>query len=494
MTRAGNPRLSQFLSEELRYLVLAFDEHNQLISSEGNAAFYGFDTNSISGKSADDFLPFLTGIDKKVTQHLPYIEFIDNIITDIYLYPDASGYEVVLLETSAQHDAQRSVQQQSNENAILHYRLQQLSERLKQNNILLEKANQAKSEFIATASHELKTPLASILGYAESLDKYRDNPELEQAFTAISGNGNYLLSLIDNLLEQGRVESDQVSIQRRPSKLGVLLDDIENIIRPLANKKKLSFKVESSHNELFLLLDEQHVRQILINLMTNAVKYTEEGQVILKADYSDGLLQFRIVDTGIGIPESELEEIMLPFRRVGGHRNSIEGIGLGLSVSHKLATLMDAELLIESKPGQGTTAQLTIPAEKSTINKTGLSDYNRNAHILLVEDDSDLSSLFEKVLSEYGYKAITVSDQESLDQALNTHQPEIILMDHNVNGHNGLDLVQHIYKNDYPGKVIMMTASSDQSLVDMALQAGCSDFLQKPINLNTLIGTIQQYL
>lgn len=493
MTYACNTRLSQFLSEELRYLLLMFDDQSQLISFEGNAAFYDFDMDASSGKNAEELLPFLIGTDTTVAQYLPYIEFIENIITDIYLYPNTSGFEVVLLETSKQHDTQQAVQQQSNENAILHYRLQQLDEKLKQNNALLEKANKAQSEFIATASHELKTPLSSILGYAEYLKQHKGDAESGQAVTAIFTNGNYLLSLIDNLLEQGRVEGGQVAIQRRPCKLSVLLTDIENIIQPLARKKQLSFKVENGNGEVVLDIDEQHVRQVLINLLTNAIKFTEKGRVTLIADYSNELLQFNVIDTGIGIPESELKEIMLPFRRAG-HHNSIEGIGLGLSVSKKLAALMDGDLIIESTYGHGTTAIFSIPADIITHKETKLSETYSETHILLVEDDKDLGLLFDNILTTHGFLVETVSDQENLDRAMNVHPPKIILMDHNVNGYNGLDLIHHINQKGYTGKIIMMTASTEQSLVDLALKAGCCDFLQKPISRNRLLETIQTHL
>lgn len=493
MTYAGNSRLSKFLSEELKYLLLTFDDHKKLVCFEGNVAFYRFDMDTSSGKSAEEILPFLTGIDTTVTQYLPYIEFIKNVITDVYLYPSSSGFEVVLLETSKQHDTQQAVQQQSNENAILHYRLQQLDEKLKQNNALLEKANKAQSEFIATASHELKTPLSSILGYAELLNQYKGNPESDQAITAIFTNGNYLLSLIDNLLEQGRVEGDQVAIQRRSCKLSTLLTDIENIIQPLAQKKRLDFKTESSNAEIALNIDEQHVRQVLINLLTNAIKYTQNGSVTLKAGHSDGLLQFKIIDTGIGILESELENIMLPFRRAE-HHNSIEGVGLGLSVSKKLATLMEGDLILESTYGRGTTAIFSIPAEIATCGKAELPETNEKARILLVEDDKDLSLLFESILITHGFQVETVSDQKNLDRAVTAQQPELILMDYHVNGHDGFDLIQDINKSGYTGKIIMMTASSEQSLVDFALDAGCCDFLQKPISRNRLIETIQIHL
>ncbi|HIP67631.1 MAG TPA: response regulator [Chromatiales bacterium] len=489
-----NVGLSQFLSEELKYLLLRFDEHNKLVSFEGNAAFYHFDMVASSEKNAEEILPFLTGIDTTATQYLPYVEFIHNIITDIYLYPSSSGFEVVLLETSKQHDMQQSVQQQSNENAILHYRLQQLDEKLKQNNALLEKANKAQSEFIATASHELKTPLSSILGYAELLNQYTGgSSEQDKAVTAIFTNGSYLLSLIDNLLEQGRVEGDHVAIQRRACSLSTLLTDIENIVRPLARKKRLDFRTESSNGNIALNIDEQHVRQVLINLLTNAIKYTENGHVTLKANYSDGVLQFKVTDTGIGILESELEEIMLPFRRAE-HHNNVEGVGLGLSVSKKLAALMDGDLMLESTYGHGTIATFSIPADVASHGETASPANNKEIHVLLVEDDMDLSLLFENILTTHGFRVETVSDQKDLDRAMTAQKPELILMDHNVNGHDGLDLIQHVNKNGYRGKIIMMTASSEQSLVDLALGAGCCDFLQKPISRNRLIETIETHL
>ncbi len=490
-----NTRLSEFLSGELHYLSLKFDEDDRLARFEGNAEFYGIDVHARPAKTAGELLPFLAGIDVSVAQHLPYIEFIDNIVTDIYLYPDNTGFEVILLETGAQHHAQQAVQQQANENAILHYRLKQLTEELRQKNILLEKANRAKSEFIATVSHELKTPLASILGYAELLDNFRDEGEINAAASAISRSGSYLLSLIDNLLEQGRVDSGQVVIQKYPCAITSLLSDIQNIIQPLAQKKQLAFRIENNVDGSRFNIDEQHVKQVLINLLTNAVKYTEEGHIMLSVDYANANLTFKTSDTGIGIPAAELNDVMLPFKRAS-HQQTTEGIGLGLSVSHRLAELMDGNLEITSTTGKGTTVTFTIPATRADQqhHSVGSSRKANQVHILLVEDDADLSALFETLLTGYGFHASTVSNREDLLHALQAHHPDIILMDHNINGQNGLDMLKEINKKGYTGKTILVTASPDQSLVDQAAKAGCCDFLQKPVTHDRLIETIQSHL
>ena len=483
MTNDSKSLLCRFIDSEYNYVLLKFDRNSRLIYCEGNAGYFGLDKSDIVALPVEEILPFIVGADLSNKFTLHYVEFLEGIVTNVFLYPDEDGFHVIIVDTGLAHDMQQEVQQQANENAILHYRLQQLDAQLQKVNQRLLKANQAKSEFITTASHELKTPLSSILGYAEILqNNLLQQDDLKSAANTIITNGNYLLSLIDNLLEQGRIEYSDTTIKRHSSDLTSLTQDVEKIIKPLATKKSLEFKIQYKvTDDVLLLLDEQHVRQVLINLLTNAIKFTDSGHVALSVYYTDSILKFSVEDTGIGIKKSQLQLIMQPFQRAD-QADSIEGIGLGLSVSRKLIELMGGELKIDSEYGSGTTVTFTIPAVLAT-DRLGITtlESKKKPTILLIDDDEDLNDLFSHLLSTEGYPVYTAHTAKEGLRASVTYSPELILLDHNLDGEDGIDVARELITTGYNGKIIMMTAASDQSLVDRATAAGCVDFLKKPV-------------
>jgi signal transduction histidine kinase len=483
---SGTNRLSDFLGKEFKSLLLSFDQQLNLYSHEGNIETYGLEEEGIQGKSIFEILPFLYGMALDKDYQLPYIHFFPGIVTDVYVYPGNGGVDIVVLESSDKHDMHQEVQQLANERSILNYRLKQLSERLAKSNLLLEKANRAKSDFIAGVSHELKTPLSSILGYAEYLSRNVSplNTESSASIQVIKRNGNYLLSLIDNLLEHGRVESGQVAITQRPTDVAALFRDLYELIYPLAAKKGLDFVLKAQNSGLWLLFDEQHLKQILINILTNAVKYTHSGSVVFEAEYQDGHLISRIHDTGIGIPEDAIENILLPFHQ-HKHSSSADGVGLGLSVSSRLVEMMKGQLDIKSRPGKGTVVSVTIPApllDQTSESARHLNKPSVQPRILLVEDDPDLSHLFSFLLTDQGMLVESVTDPAGVNDQLRRQTPELILMDQDINGSSGISLIEQIKQDGYPGKIIMMTASNDRSLMEKAYSLGCRDFLLKPIS------------
>jgi len=481
--------LAQFIEREYKYLLLKFNQERKLEFCEGDPDYFGLDDQQIIHQTAEDVLPFLVGVDITSSFKLHYIEFIDGIVCNVYVYPDESGFHVILVDTGFMHDLQQEVQQQANENSILQYRLQQMDARLQKINQRLEKANRAKSEFITTASHELKTPLSSILGYAELIqNKAVPTDEIRSAADTILSNGNYLLSLLDNLLEQGRIEYHETTINRHAIGLAGLLDDIVNIIQPLARKKSLELDTDLRNKEdIVLLLDEQHIRQILVNLLTNAIKFTEQGRVVLSVSYNDESVTFSVQDSGVGIRESELKNIMEPFRRADTIA-AIEGVGLGLSVSKKLIHLMGGDMDIQSEVGVGTTVTFSLPANQATDNiDTSVVTSKPKPSVLLIDDDEDLNNLFSHILDSEGYSVFSVNSADAAVAANNQYQPELILLDHNLNGEDGVELAKQLIATGFAGKIIMMTAASDQNLVDRAIAAGCIDFLKKPVRQQHLL-------
>jgi signal transduction histidine kinase len=230
----------------------------------------------------------------------------------------------------------------------------------------MEEANRAKTDFLATMSHELRTPLNAMIGYSDLL--LDGIPEAVSAPVAASVerigiSARHLLGLIEEILTYTRVEAGREHVERAPTDLKRLLDEAAAIAEPLAADKGVDFRVDSPPNAVVVTTDARKVRQILLNLVGNAVKFTEKGSVTIGLRASEGVATFRVADTGEGIAPEHMENIFEPFFQVETrHSRRVSGTGLGLSVSRRLARLLDGELVAESKPGEGSTFELRLPA------------------------------------------------------------------------------------------------------------------------------------
>lgn len=225
-----------------------------------------------------------------------------------------------------------------------------------------EAANRTKSEFLANISHDLRTPLNGILGYAQILarDAALDERTLN-AVSIIEKSGNHLLNLINDILDLSRIEADKLHLDCEPFYLGSFLDDIADMVSLQARQKGLQILVDFSDDLPPVVVgDEKRLRQVLLNLLNNAVKFTDKGHVRLSARIEGDAFHVEVEDTGIGIPEDELEAIFLPFRQLTKHIQSEEGTGLGLAIVKRLVTMMDGEVTVESTPGEGSRFSLNV--------------------------------------------------------------------------------------------------------------------------------------
>ncbi len=484
----NNPPISDsvndFIIERLNIAGFSFDNDHLLITADGNIEYYFPNPNTIASDTvASDLFPFLVGIDPLNEKEFPYIEMPNGVIVDAFIKPTSAGYDVVLIDMALQRDKHQQVQQIANVVS------------LQKDEISAE--NEAKSKFISTFSHELKTPLSSILGYSELLNEPdKTGINIAANANAIHRNGIYLLNLINNVLEQGRADIQQTTITTSPVKLSDMLDSVSYLVKPLADKKKINFSIHYGCPEDFVLvLDEQHLCQVLVNLITNSIKFSQEGFITIEVNYKDNELQFIVSDTGIGIPEDELSTIMQPFGRAK-HTRHIEGAGIGLSLSNTLVKLMGGDLSIQSKLGEGTAVTVTVPTTNAVIASqlNGDAQMSINRQILVAEDDEDLVPLIAYYLEEAGYEVITAMSQDELKSELESNQPAVILMDHNFREANGIELTKELLDNGFSGKIIMLTASSGEAIIKQAMNAGCSDFISKPIDREKLHKILAKHL
>lgn len=336
----------------------------------GEPSFYGYERIK-SGVDCRDFMPFLYGLDEAEEDDLSPLEMtiqdmgMDNGKTaDIYLSTTDNGLFILLTDATLRHRQQQQIQQIANDVRILNYRKTQLGKKLRAAHAELvvkrrqaETANILKSRFIAGMSHEFRTPLTSILGYTDRLlEQSGPGTELE----AIQRGANHLLTLIDGLLDQGRLDAGEFVIRPVPCKPASLARDMLSIFRPLTDEKGLQLNMATHHLPEVVQIDETRLRQILVNLLGNAVKFTDRGQIDISLGYLDQALQIEVSDSGHGIAEDELDKIFLTFQRAGEHNRA--GAGLGLSITKQLVERMGGHINVESTLGKGSRFTFVLPA------------------------------------------------------------------------------------------------------------------------------------
>ncbi|WP_171014152.1 ATP-binding protein [Chitinivorax sp. B] len=379
--------------------------------------------------------------------------------------------------------------------------------------VAAEIANQAKSEFLANMSHELRTPLNGILGYAQILKREADlTPHQKKGLTIIQQSGEHLLQLINDILDLAKIEAGRIDILPSPLYIPGFLENIANVIRPRADQKSLAFTCEQDHSlPLTILADEKRLRQVLINLLGNAVKFTDQGQVSLQVKLIttniDGacVLRFEVKDTGIGISPDQLGHLFQPFEQVGEQRRRAEGAGLGLSISHQLVHAMGSEIQVDSQSGVGSrfwfdlstvSIDTSLPTQHEPL--AGVTRYLGAAkRILVVDDNDDNRKVMKDMLAPLGFDIRTVPSGEAALALVEQWQPDAILMDLIMpGGMNGHDATRQLRRNPALVDTVIIAASASAFEKDQAesLTAGCNAFISKPIHREHLLALLQHHL
>jgi PAS domain S-box-containing protein len=372
-----------------------------------------------------------------------------------------------------------------------------------------EAANRAKSEFLANMSHELRTPLNGILGYAQILKRDKSLTDAQRTgVEVIQRSGEHLLTLINDILDLSKIEAQKLEIEPAPFHLPVFLENLADLTRIRAEQVGLSFLYEPlSPLPAGVRGDEKRLRQVLFNLLGNAVKFTEQGGVVFKVGYDgegpERRLRFQVEDTGIGIPPDKLEEIFLPFQQVGDRSRQVEGTGLGLAISRRLVKLMGGTLEVESTPGKGSKFWVTLdlpelpewdvaPKEERAV--VGYKDGAK--HILVVDDKWENRSVLANMLTPLGFEVSEAADgREALDKIAG-RRPDLILMDLVMPVMDGFEATRRIRQSPTSKDVIVvaLSASVFEQNRQESREAGCSDFLSKPVRTDDLLEKLRIHL
>ncbi len=380
-----------------------------------------------------------------------------------------------------------------------------------------ETANRAKSAFLANMSHELRTPLNGILGYAQVLQRDQSLGKRQQeAVATIEQSGQHLLTLLNDILDLSKIEAGRMEIHPTEFYLPALLQSLVDMFKVTAKQKGLQFTYHPSSDLLTGVQgDERRLRQILINLLGNAVKFTNTGTVTLRT-YTEQeekredelpvyLLHFEVQDTGIGIKAEQIEDIFSPFHQVGLSHNKADGTGLGLAISQRLAEMMGGQLTVSSKPGQGSVFCLTVPLlavegwkEPLQMEEDPLIIGLEGPAVktLVVDDKAENRAVLVEMLTPLGFEVIeAVNGKDALSKAA-AWQPDVILMDLAMPGLDGFETTRQLRQMSALKETIIIAVSARVFDEDQqqSLAAGCNDFLAKPIQRNKLLKKLGTYL
>lgn len=380
-----------------------------------------------------------------------------------------------------------------------------------------EQANQLKSRFLANMSHEIRTPLTAIMGFTEQLLHNKDAVNDEQHLSTILRNSKHLLELINNILDLSKIEAEKLAVERGPCNVVQLIHDIDSIIRPLANEKQLAFNINYKLPiPKTINSDTTRLKQILINIASNAVKFTEKGSISIDISYNSEKqhLQFAIQDTGIGMSEREVERVFKPFEQADATTTRrFGGTGLGLCISKNLAQLLGGDVQLISEPGNGSCFTIQVAAHlnaEQLQNEGFIHSYEQlspskdvqlsfaansfDANILVAEDNPDNQLLIKLLLQTWGLEPdIAKNGAEAVEMAL-VNDYQLIIMDMQMPVMGGLEATQMLRHAAYDGPIIALTANVMKTDVDTYIEAGCDEALAKPIDKDALEQVLVSYL
>lgn len=377
-----------------------------------------------------------------------------------------------------------------------------------------EQANQLKSRFLANMSHEIRTPLTAIMGFTEQLLQTPSDTNKEQYLSTILRNSKHLLELINNILDLSKIEAEKLAVDKTKINVVSLIHDIEAIVAPIATEKLLSFDI---YYELplpkYLYSDITRLKQILLNVASNAVKFTEIGNISLNIAFDPikAAFQFTVRDTGIGMSTSEVERLFKPFEQADSSTTRrFGGTGLGLCISKNLAQLLGGDVTVKSQQGVGSEFIVTVSGnfdnkpyellskiedDHTPVDVSSeLNAIKLDARILVAEDNLDNQALIKLLLGAWGLTPDVVNNGAEAVEAALVNDYHLIFMDMQMPVMGGLEATQMLRHAAYDGPIVALTANVMKQDIDTYLQAGCDATLAKPIDKRALGETLVQFL
>lgn len=378
-----------------------------------------------------------------------------------------------------------------------------------------ENASQSKSQFLANMSHEIRTPMNAILGFCDIVSLSNLTDHQKYYIKTIRNSGKHLLQIINDILDFSKIEAGKLDIVPESCSLPHLLSNVEGMMSALALAKNLNFQVNiNSDLPIRLYADPDRITQCLINLINNAIKFTEVGYVYLNIIAEPGvtgtMINFEIQDTGIGIPPDKQQKIFESFKQAdAGTTRKYGGTGLGLAITKQLAELMGGSLTLKSEAGQGSTFSFRVPAGVNLIQEETFNHYNPKTledthqditlktfkgHVLVAEDITANQVLIKLMLERLNLQVTIAEDGKKAVYEAQNRNFDLILMDVQMPVMSGHEATVKLRQSGCNTPIIALTAHALQEDIDKCLNCGCNAYLSKPIEFNKMIDTLSQFL
>lgn len=385
----------------------------------------------------------------------------------------------------------------------LHQARQELFNRTNQAEIATKNAlnsKKAKSDFLAAMSHEIRTPLNGVIGAIELLRQTKLDNEQSELVEAIDVSGNGLMGVLNDILDLSKIESGKINLNKSPLELRPFLENIINLYRPLAQEKSVKFSLDVDDGvSTFCLIDELRLRQIISNLISNSLKFTESGNINLTVTKHKlaGHLEFQVKDTGIGIPNNKIDSLFTPFEQTNPSiEKKFGGTGLGLTIVKNLVELMGGNISVDSEEGVGSTFSFHIKAPTSIKNKS--KDDKRDEvkltqlNILMAEDNLVNQTINKKLLEKLGQNVTVVENGRIAFEALKLNKYDLILMDLKMPVMDGIEATKKIVSEISPHPpIVALTANVLPEIKKQCLEVGMSDFITKPFKQEKIVNLLQ---
>lgn len=379
------------------------------------------------------------------------------------------------------------------------------SKQLEQAKKSAETANNAKSRYLAGLSHELRTPLNVLLGYAQLLsDDHKLDHKTREYAHILRRNGKHLSDLLEGLLEISKIEAGRLELQRDEFNIATMLNELADMFAMEASQKGLDFEyVPCANLPVHIASDKQRLRQILINLLNNAVKYTKQGKVTFRVTYRNQVARFSVQDTGIGLSEHEIQQIFRPFERVQNQNTrAIQGTGLGLTISHALSNLMGGDISCESQQGVGSNFTLTLmittvesPIQAPLLIQQNVTGYTgKRQTILVVDDIEDQRNLVSNILTPLGFDVLQADGANAAFKMAETHLINLFILDITMPEMSGWQLAIQLRQKGIRSPIMMLSANIHELEKSNMLAQYHNDYLSKPISREQLLTKLSNLL
>ena len=378
-----------------------------------------------------------------------------------------------------------------------------------------EKANHAKSEFLSRMSHELRTPMNSIIGFAQLMKIGELSPKHRKGVNHILNSGKHLLNLINEVLDISGIEAGRVSLLFVPVELGRILRETIDTVHPLTRELNVKLElINPNPDRLFVKADPHRLRQVLLNLVNNAVKYNREGgSVVIKTEFQQAttpamsFVRISVSDTGPGINPEKFEKLFMPFERIGAEKTGIEGTGLGLMVVKKLMDAMGGRVWVESVPGAGSTFWIELPhsedldpaAEQTEYSSAALAVKTKKiGTILYIEDNASNTELVEQILVDQRpsiHFVCSTKGAQAVPLAIE-YAPDLILLDLDLPDMKGFEVIKQLQTVEKTKGIPVVVVSADAMVhqIEKLMKAGAKDYLTKPLDIMAFLQVVDEWV